>query len=161
MCQKCQNYHDYDKMHILLLFLNLSPIVKPKLTNRLVWDVKIQNFLFFFFSKLWTNLNCIYCPNVMLESTFKLLLQWYDHCLIYYILYILTSQLHVEWPIIMTKQLLIIREWCSHIQTYQINPSVKLTREPKQSVKLTMKLSGCSSCSVQLSWKPELNVNMW
>ena len=46
-------------------------------------------------------------------------------------------------------------------QAYQINPSVKLAREPKQSVKLTMKLSGCSFSSVQLSRKPELSVNLW
>ena len=47
-------------------------------------------------------------------------------------------------------------------QAYQnYNPSVKLAREPKQSVKLTMKLSGCSFCSVQLLRKPELSVNLW
>ena len=45
-------------------------------------------------------------------------------------------------------------------QAYQINLSVNLAREPKQSVKLTMKLSGCSSCSVKLSRKPKLSVNL-
>ena len=37
----------------------------------------------------------------------------------------------------------------------------KLAREPKKSVQLTMKLFGCSSCSVQLLRKPKLSLNLW
>ena len=91
---------------------NLSAIVLPKLTYRLVWDVKIQNFLLARFPcQIINNLNYIHCPRVMLESTFKLVLHWLWSLsdILYTFLF---SQL--EWPIIMTKQLLIICEWCSH-----------------------------------------------
>ena len=50
--------------------------------------------------------------------------------------------------------------WVMFTQAYQINPSVTLASEPTQSIKLTVKLSGCSSCGVQLSRKPELSVNL-
>ena len=61
---------------------------------------------------LLKTLNYIYCLRVMLESTFKLVL----HCLwsLFDILYTLYPVSQLEWPIIMTKQLLIICEWCSH-----------------------------------------------
>ena len=45
-------------------------------------------------------------------------------------------------------------------QAGQINLSVKLAREPRKSVKVTIKLSGCSCCSLQLSRKPGLNMNV-
>ena len=61
----------------------------------------------------------------------------------------------------MTKQLLIIIVLVMLTYAYQINPSVKLAREPKKSVQLTMKLSGCFSCSAQLSQKPKLSLNLW
>ena len=139
---------------------NLSPRVQPELTNWLVWDVKIQkNFLApFARQKLLTIFNCIYCLRVMLKSTFRLLLHWYDHCLIYYILYI-----DPYFTIKMTNYhdlTALNNMWVMFTQAYQINLSVKLAREPKQSVKLPMKLSGCSSCSVKLSQKPELGVNL-
>ena len=57
-------------------------------------------------------LNYIYCPRVMLESTFKLVLHWLWS--LFDILYTLSPVSQLEWPIIMTKQLLIICEWCSH-----------------------------------------------
>ena len=34
-------------------------------------------------------------------------------------------------------------------------------REPKKSVHLAVMLSGCSSCSVQLSRKPKFSLNLW
>ena len=61
----------------------------------------------------------------------------------------------------MTKQLLINCEWCSHRLIRSIRVWIKLAREPKKSIQLTMKLSGCFSCSVQLSRKPKLSLNLW
>ena len=87
-------------------------MVSPKLTYRLVWDVKIQNVLLARFARQ------------IIINKFKLYLLPARHVRIYfqtgsplvmiivwYIVYSPFSQL--EWPIIMTKQLLIICEWCS------------------------------------------------
>ena len=82
----------------------------------------------------------------MLESNFKLFLHGYDHCLIY--------TLYPYFPIRMTNYhdlTALSNMRVMFTQAYQTNPSVKLAREPKQSAKFTIKLSGCSSCSVQLS----------
>ena len=45
-------------------------------------------------------------------------------------------------------------------QACQINLRVKLARDSRKSVKLTMKLSGCYFCSLQLSRKPGWSVNL-
>ena len=91
-------------------------------SNSLIgWFETSKSKIFFWLASLarllLTNLNYIYCPRVMLESTFKLVMitVWY----IKYIrqrlsLYTLYPFSQLEWPIIMTKQLLIICEWCSY-----------------------------------------------
>ena len=85
----------------------------------------------------------------MLESTLKLLLHLYDH-------WSLVDKLYTLYPyfkIRMTNHhdlTALNNMWVMFTQAYQINLSVKLAREPKPSVELTMKLSGCSSRSVRL-----------
>ena len=131
---------------------------------------------------LLKNFNYIYCPRVMLESTFKLVLHWLWS--LFDILYTLYPVSLLEWPIIMTKQLLIICEWCSHrlfrsirvwswlenlkrvfsviwlswLWSCQVVPlavwSCRRSRKPKLSLNLWQK----PELSLNLLWKPELSI---
>ena len=87
----------------------------------------------------------------------KLLVHWYMyyHHLIYYIHYILISQL--EWPILCLKQFLIKCEWCSH--TYRLVRSILVWSwlESLNSVKLTIWSvmvvpAAVCSCRKNLDW---------
>ena len=131
--------------------------MQPKLIYWLVLDVKIQNFLLARFARQ------------KIINNFKLYLLLARHVRIYFqtassLVWSLSDILYTLYPyftIRMTNYhdlIALNNMWVMFTQAYQINLSVKLAREPKLSVKLTMKLSGCSSCSVKLSRKPELSM---
>ena len=127
---------------------------------------------------LLTNLNYIYCLHVMLELIYFQTGSPLVMVIVWYIAYSPFSQL--EWPIIMTKQLLIICEWCSHrlIRSIRVLSwlenlkrafswlwsclvvplavRVQLSRKPKLSLNLWQK----PELSLNLLWKPELSISL-
>ena len=132
--------------------------MQPKLTYRLVWDVKIQKFLLARFARrnIINKFKLYLLPAHHVRIYFQTASSLYDHCLMYYILlYILYILISIR----MTNNhdlTALNNIWVMFTQAYRINPSVKLAREPNRALSwlwscLVFPLAACC-CRENLNW---------